>query len=189
MPYLSNAMASVIETIIGLYLIAVVLRFVLQLLRVDFRNPLVQTIVAVTDPPLRVLRRFVPGLYGFDLAAVFLIWMVALFKLALRLWAADYEFNWSGALVLSLADGLNTVLWVFLFAVLIRVVLSWVAPRSYHPAVRVINELSEPVMAPFRRILPSFGGLDLSPILTLLALRFVQQLLLTPLTNFGAGLL
>ncbi len=189
MPYFQNALATLGETIVGLYLVAMVLRFLLELLRVDYRNPLVQTIVTVTNPPLRVMRRFVPGLYGFDLAAPILIWLLELAKLVLRLWATDYSFNWSGALVLSFAEGLNSVVWIFLLAILIRVILSWVAPATNHPAARVIYGLSEPVMRPFRRLLPSFGGLDLSPILTLMTLRFVQQLLLTPLTNFGAGLL
>lgn len=189
MPYFQNALTPVIDTIAGLYLTVVALRFLLELVGVDYRNPLVQTIAAITNPPLRMLRRFVPGLYGIDLAALVLIWIIALGKLVLRLWVADYSFHWSGALVLSLADGLSAMLWVLFIAVLVRVVLSWVAPHSQHPAVRIITGLSEPVMAPFRRILPSLGGLDLSPILTLLALRLVQQLLLTPLTDFGAGLL
>ena len=189
MPYLQNALGSLIASLVSLYLIAVVLRFLLELLNVEFRNPLVQAVATATNPPLRVLRRFIPELYGLDLAAVFLIWGLALVKLVLGLWVADYAFQWSGALVLSLADGLNTLVWVLLFAVLARVVLSWVAPRSYHPAARAVAGLSEPVMAPFRRLLPAFGGLDFSPILTLLALRTVQQLLLAPLRDLGAGML
>lgn len=184
-----HALVALIETIAGLYLIAAVLRFLLELLRVDFRNPLVQTIAAITNPPLRILRRFIPELYGLDLAAVVLIWIIELVKLTLRLVIADHSFGWSGALVLSLANGLNAVLWVLLIAVLIRVVASWVAPRSRHPVVHLVDGLSEPVLAPFRRILPPIAGLDLSPILTLLALRLVQQLLLAPLLDVGAGLL
>ncbi len=189
MSYFQNAFLSIGETIVSLYLYAMILRFLLEWLRADFRNPLVQAMVAITTPPLQIMRRFVPGLYGLDLAAVVLIWVIALFKLALRLWANDYSFHWSGALVLSFVNSLNTIVWIFLIAILIRVVLSWVAPASSHPAARVIYALSEPVMAPFRRILPSFGGLDLSPILILFALRLVQKLLLTPLVNFAVGLL
>ena len=189
MTYFQHALVSLLETIIGLYLIAAVLRFLLELLRVDFHNPLVRTIATITTPPLRILRRFIPELYGLDLAAVVLIWLIELVKLTLRLFVADHDFNWSGALIVSLANGLNAIVWVLLLAVLIRVVISWVAPASRHPAVRLVSGLSEPVMAPFRRLLPSFAGLDLSPILTLMALRLVQQLLLAPLLNMGAGML
>ena len=184
-----SAPASLIQTVIGLYVIAVILRFLFELLRVDFRNPLAQMIVAVTNPPLRVMRRFIPGLYGIDLSAVALIWILELVKLAAPLMLAGYPFGWSGALVLSLAEGLNSVVWVFLLAVLASVVVSWVAPRSAHPAVRIVDDLSRPVMMPFRRLLPPIGGLDFSPIATLFALRLAQQFLLSPLAEFGARLL
>ena len=189
MPYLNNALASLIETIVGLYLIAVILRFLFQLLRVDFRNPLVQAVIIVTNPPLRLLRKFVPGLYGIDLTVVVLIVLVGLIKLALPLLVAGYSFRWGGALVLSMVYSMDTITWVFLIAILARVVLSWVAPRSHHPAAHIVAELSEPLLAPFRRLLPPFGGLDFSPIVALLALRMVQQLALAPLVNLGASLL
>ena len=189
MPYVQNALSFTIETLIGLYLIAVILRFLFQLLRIDFRNPIVQMIVTITNPPIIFLRKFIPGLYGIDLASLLLIVIIGMAKLALLLFVAGYSIKWSGVLVLSLADSLNAVIWVFLIAVLIRIILSWIAPRSYHPAVRILDGLSEPILAPFRRLLPSMGGLDLSPILTLLALRLVQQLVVSPLTDFGRSLL
>ncbi len=189
MSYFQDALGTVIETIIGLYLIAVILRFLFQLLRVDFRNPLVQAIVTITNPPLRFLRKYTPGLFGFDLASVLLILFIGLIKLALALAIAGYPFRWGGALIVSLASSLDAVVWIFIIAVLARVILSWVAPRSFHPAARILDGLSEPVLAPFRRILPPMGGLDLSPILTLLALRLVQQLALSPLADWGASLL
>lgn len=189
MPHIQNALGSLTATLAGLYLVVAILRFLFQLLRVDFRNPLVRTIVAITNPPLRLLRRVIPGLYGIDLAAVVLIWSIGLLKLALVLVIAGHPFRWSGALIVSLADSLDTLVWVFLIAVLARVVVSWVAPRSHHPAIRIVEGLSEPVMAPFRRLLPPLGGLDLSPILTLLALRLAQQIVVAPLLDFGVRLL
>ena len=189
MPYLQNSLGFLLETIAGLYFIAVILRFLFQLLRLDFRNPLVQTVVLITNPPLRFLRRFVPGLYGFDFAAVILIWLIATAKLVLQFFIAGHSFSWTGALIYSLADSIDQILWVFLFAVLARVVVSWVAPHSHHPAIHIVNGLSQPVMAPFRRILPSFGGLDFSPIVSMLALRLVQQLVVSPLAELGAHLL
>ncbi len=188
MPYLQNAMGFVIDTVVGLYLTALILRFLFQLLRMDFRNPLVQMMVVITNPPLRFMRKVIPGLYGVDLAMVVLILLVGLIKLTLPLLLAGYRFGWSGALVLSLADSLDTVVWIFLIAVLARVVVSWVAPRAHHPALSIIAHLSEPIMAPFRRILPPIAGLDFSPIATLMTLNLIQKLALTPLTDYGTRL-
>lgn len=182
-------MSSLLQNIIGLYLFVVIVRFLCQLLRVDFRNQLVQLVVLLTNPPLRFLRRFIPGLYGIDLTAVVLIWLLGLLKLVVPLTLSGVQLKWSGAFILGAANSLDTIAWVLLTAVLIRAVLSWVAPHSHHPGARLVVELSEPLLAPFRRLLPSLGGLDLSPILVLMSIRFVQQLLLVPLATWGARLL
>ncbi len=189
MSYFQPALISAVQTMLGLYLVAVILRFLLHLLRAELRNPVVQMLVLITNPPLRVLWKFIPAWRGVDLAAVALIVLLGMLKLAAPLLLIGAPLRWHGLLILSLANSLDTVLWVFLFAVLIRVVLSWVAPHSYHPAARVVVSLSEPVLAPFRRLLPPLGGLDLSPILTFLSLRLVQQLLLSPLADWGVSLL
>ena len=189
MSYLQNALGSGLETLLWLYLVAAVLRFLMQFLGVDFRNPLAQVVVAATQPPLRALRRFIPPMRDIDTAGLVLVWAVGFAKMTVQLWRADQSYGVIGALVLGLADCLNVVVWTLLIALVVRVILSWVAPHWRHPAVGVAEGLSEPLMAPFRRLLPSFGGLDLSPILVFLALRLVQQLLIAPLWDLGRGLL
>ena len=185
MPPLQNPFASLLAAALGAFLLVMTLRILFQALRVDFRNPLVQVVVSVTSPPLRFLRRFVPGMYGVDLAPPVLFMLLAFAKTALPLLVSGYAFRWSGALLFGLADALHTLVWIVLLSVLARVVLSWVAPASTHSGARLIAELSEPVMQPFRRLLPAFGGLDFSPILALLALRLVQQWALSPLAQLG----
>ncbi|MGI9311537.1 MAG: YggT family protein [bacterium] len=189
MPALQNTFGALFETVAGLYLMVAILRLLFQSLRIDFHNPLVQIVVSITDPLLRPLRRIVPRLHRIDFAAAALIWLVALVKLIVPLLLGGYNFNWIGALIYSFADSLDTAAWLLLFAVLVRVVLSWVAPNSHHPMARVIGGLSDPVMAPFQRILPSFGGLDFSPILALMCLRLIQGVALSPLAEFGARML
>ncbi|CAJ2377397.1 MAG: YggT family protein [Gammaproteobacteria bacterium] len=184
-----NALSSLAAALLGACMLLLILRILFQALRVDFRNPLVRGVISVTTPPLQFLRRFVPGLYGTDLSPLLLFVLLAFAKIALPLLLAGHTFGLSGALVFGLADSLDTLVWIVLLAVLARVVLSWIAPRSVHPAARLVAEMSEPVMLPFRRILPAFGGLDFSPILTLLALRLVQQWGIAPLAQWGAQLL
>ncbi|MGI9318058.1 MAG: YggT family protein [bacterium] len=189
MPYVQDALSVTIEVLVGLYLIAVILRFLFQLFRVDFRNPISQTIVKITNPPLRLLRKFIPGLFGIDMASVVLILIVGCLKLFLLTSIAGLRISPAAILVLSVAEILNIVCWTLLIAIFARAIISWVAPRSYHPAIRILDGLSEPLLSPFRRLLPNTGGLDLSPIFAILAINLVQRLLINPLFDFSRQLL
>ncbi len=189
MPYIQNALSFAIETILGLYLIAVTLRFVFQLCRVDFRNPISQMIVTVTNPPLKALRKIIPGLFGIDMASVVLILIVGTIKTSLLLTVSGYPTNLSGALVLTLGEVINTIIWTFLISILASAVLSWVAPRAHHPVISIVRDISDPVLRPFRRILPPMSGIDLSPLLALLALNLALKLVVHPLTDIGRQLI
>ncbi len=185
MPYIQNALSFTIETILGLYLIAVILRFVFQLLRVDFRNPVVQMIIALTNPLLKILRRLIPGLYGMDLSSMVSILLVGVIKTGLLLTVSGFPLQISAALVLTVAEVLNIIIWILIIAILGSAILSWVAPMSRHPGADLVNHVSGPVLRPFRRILPAFQGIDLSPILALFALNLLQKLVVHPITDFG----
>lgn len=168
----------ILQTLGSLYLLVVVLRFLLQLARADFYNPMSQFIVKVTNPPLLPLRRVIPGVMGIDLAAVVLALLVQFVIIEL------------GALILlgGLINPLYALLWsaigllaltanIYFWALLIMVIASWVAPQSANPALRLVHQLVEPVMAPFRKIMPDLGGIDISPIFAFLALNIVQVLI------------
>jgi len=185
MPYIQNALSFTIEVVVGLYLIAVILRFLFQLFRVDFRNPVSQVIVTLTNPPLKLLRRFIPGIYGIDLPSIVLMIVVGATKTGLLLFVSGINSNFPGVLVLSIGEILNTITWSLIIAILASAILSWVAPRSHNPVAVIANQLSEPILRPFRRILPSFSGIDLSPILALLALNLVLRLVVHPVTDAG----
>lgn len=189
MGYFSDALLFLGDTLIGLYIIAVLLRFLFQLLKVDFRNPLVQVVATITNPPLRFLRRFVPGLFGIDLAAVLLILLLGAVKLYFRGLLSGMAPPLPAVLVLSLAEALNSGIWILLAAVFIRAVLSWFAPGGYHPAIRLLADFTDPLLAPARRLLPAMQGLDLSPIVVLITLTLLQKLLVNPLYDLGRALL
>ena len=153
MPYFQDASSFVIETLFGIYLIAVILRFLFQLLRVDFHNPISRLIVKVTNPPLKILRRFIPGLFGIDLASVVLIIIVSFSKFFLLTMIAGQKIAAVAILVWSLAEALNIACWALLIAIFVRAILSWIAPHSHNPVLRILDGLSEPLLRPFRRLL------------------------------------
>ena len=168
----------VIQTVINLYLLAVLLRLLLQVARADFYNPMSQMLVKITNPPLLPLRRFIPGLLGIDLAALVLAVAIQFAGLALVITLLGHSLP-SPVLILiwSIIGCAGMVLNIYFFAVLVSIILSWVAPGTHHPGAQLLHQLVQPVMEPFRRLVPAVGGLDLSPILVFLAINVIQVLL------------
>jgi YggT family protein len=183
--YLGQAGLFLVETVFGLYILAVLLRFLFQLVRADFYNPISQFLVTVTNPPLRPLRRLVPGLWGVDLAAVVLLVALSVLKIYLLLFLSGQAAHPAGVVVLAVADLISTVVWIFIIAVFIRVILSWVNPGGYNPALGLLYSLTEPLMRPARRLLPPVGGLDLSPIVVFVLLYLSRFLIVAPLMDLG----
>jgi YggT family protein len=187
--YVGNAATFVVETIFSLYILIVMLRLLLQLVRADFYNPVSQGIVRATQPPLRVLRRVIPGVAGVDLASVVLLLALQMTELWLVLLILGRDAALAGLVVLSIAKLVELLLYVFLFAVLALVILSWIQPHAYNPVVGLISAIASPLMRPARRLLPPMGGLDLSPIAVLLVLGVLLRLLVAPLEHLGVSML
>jgi YggT family protein len=179
--YLTNPAVFLIQTLFGLYIVIVVLRFLLQLTRADFYNPISQFVVKATAPPLRPLRRIIPGFGGVDLASLVLAWLLKSVELVLVLTVLGAGANLIGSLLWSVPELVDLVLNIFLVAIVIQVVLSWVNPGGYNPAVGLLHRLTEPLLGPARRLLPPVSGLDLSPMLVMIALVLLKMLLIPPL--------
>lgn len=184
MSTLNQILIYLLQTLGGLYLMVVLLRLLLQIARADFYNPISQFVVKATNPLLLPLRKLIPGLLGVDLASIVLALLVAMALGQLVLLIAGlglinplYLLAWSAVAVL--AGTANLLFW----ALIIMVIASWVAPGSYNPALLLIRQLLAPVMAPFQRLLPPLGGLDLSPIFVLIALNIVSSFLIPSLAR------
>lgn len=176
---LNTAAIYVIQTLGSLYLLIVLLRFVLQLVRADFYNPLSQFIVRATQPLLRPLRKIIPSLFGLDMSSLLLALVIQFLLMGLTLLLAyGMTGNPLQLLVWSIIGVTALFLKIFFFAMIISVILSWVAQGSHNPGVELVNQICEPVLAPIRRILPSMGGLDLSPIFAFLALKLLDMLVI-----------
>ena len=179
--YLADPLVFLIRTLFGLYIAVVLIRFVLQWARADFYNPISQFVVRVTAPVLRPLRQIIPGYGGMDLASLVLAWALKAVELALIAGLLGHGGPLLGALAWAVPALLELVIDLFLFAILIRVVLSWVNPDPYNPAVALLDRLTDPVLSPAQRLLPPIGGIDLSPMLVMVGLVLLQMLLVPPL--------
>jgi YggT family protein len=186
MIFLREALVYLISTLFGLYLLAVLLRFLLQWVRADFSNPVSQFVVAVTNPLLRPLRRYVPGYRGVDVPSLLLMFVVKLLEQFLvTVVASGHTPAPAGLLLLTAAGLLQFTLYVYFFAILVRVVLSWVSPAAYNPVTVILHRLTEPLLSRAQRLLPPVAGLDFSPILVLIGLQVCQILVIKPLQLAG----
>ena len=187
--YFSNAGLFLIKTIIGLYLLIVLLRFLFQLVRADFYNPISQILVKLTNPALLPLRRVIPGLGGIDLASMVLLVAIKVLEYVLIGLLPGYGIPAPvGLFIMSITDLLALTINVFFFSILIQIIISWVNPHAYNPVITLLHQLNEPILSRARRLIPPISGLDLSPILVFVGLKLIEFLLIHPLKDLGRGL-
>lgn len=168
----------IITTLGGLYLWIVLLRFMMQIAKADFYNPVSQFVFKATNPVLLPIRRVVPGLFGVDVASLVLAFIVQLLVFLIPgFLKAGFALPYLALFIASVLKVIATLLAIYFVLVLVTIIASWVAPFSHHPLLLLSRQLSEPVMSPFRRLLPPLGGLDLSPILFLLTINVLVILL------------
>ena len=163
------------DTIVDLYLSIVIARFVLQMVRADFYNPLSQLIVKATSPLLMPFRKIVPGFGGVDIACIVLFLVLVLIKLILIGFLFGVELFLTSALVyLFFLAAVNAVLNFFFFVIIINFILSWVQPGGYHPIANAIVQMASPLLTPARRFIPPLGMLDISPMVVILLIYFTK---------------
>jgi YggT family protein len=180
-----------LQIVFSSMLVLVLVRLLLQQARADFYNPVSQFVIKVSDPLLKPLRRMIPGLWGIDMAAVVLLLLLQVLAIVTVLLLNGYAPPNPVLLLLWAIIGVvGLVVNFYFFALLAMIILSWVAPGSGNPAIHLIYQLTEPVMAPFRRLLPAMGGLDLSPIFVFIAINIMQIFLRHAAASIGlpAGL-
>ncbi len=164
----------IVQTLGSLYLFIVIVRFLLQVARADFYNPISQTVVRLTNPLLIPLRKVIPGIYGIDLASILLAVAISWVATELTMLAYGGFLNPATVLVWVSIGLLSFVTSIYFWGLLISIVFSWIAPYSHHPALQLLRQLMEPAMAPFRRLLPPMGGIDITPIFAFLTLQVIN---------------
>jgi YggT family protein len=182
---LNDAAIFIIKTLGSLYLLIVLLRFILQLVRANFYNPLCQFIVKATQPLLKPLRRIIPSMFGLDMSSLVLALIVQMLLiaviLALKGFLVDLLLLVPWALIAIFSLFLN----ILFYAMIISVILSWVAPGSHNPGAELVAQITEPVLAPFRRMVPNLGGLDISPIFAFIVIQLLQSWLIPRLAYYA----
>ncbi len=177
---LAQILITVLQIASTFYLTIVLLRFLLQLARADFYNPISQFVVKATNPLLRPMRRFIPGWGGIDGASLVLAVLIQCLTYLLILFTLSGGLpsinpvtlvTWSALTVVGL------IVKIYFWSVIAVVVVSWIAPQSHHPAIQLVAQITEPVMRPVRNLMPPVGGLDLSPIVVFLILSVVGQVI------------
>ena len=176
-----GAAVFLIDFAFSVYIFIVLTRFVLQVARADFYNPISQFIVKFTNPLLIPLRRIIPGFGGLDIASLLLAYLAQVIIYGLLSSLNGYGlliphiFLWAplGIFVLLLN--------IYFWGLIIMIVASWIAPNSYNPVLILINQILEPVIRPIRSKMPDLGGLDLSPMVIMLGLLIIYRIVIVPL--------
>ncbi len=196
--YFGEAGSYLIEIIFGLFIFLVLIRYLLQIARADFYNPIAQTVVKLTSPLLIPFRKIIPGLGKLDLATLVLLFLLFFGKLLLimlvsgrvellginfpeYLHSADLSTS-PGLVIAKLAivailKLINMAIWIYLIAIIILVISSWIASGNYNPFLNTIYQLSNPIMNPIRRRMPNTHGIDFSPLVVMVIFTLIQMAL------------
>lgn len=174
---LAGALSYLVSTITDLFVTAILLRLLLQWVRADFYNPLSQFLIKVTNPVLVPARRVIPSIGKLDTASVVVMLLLELIQLVVINLINQTEYGFQFLLLFAMRKLLLTLLMTYFVLIIARVLISWIANQSRHPLIPLIYQLTEPVLRPFSKVLPPMGGVDLSPLFALIALRFLLLLL------------
>lgn len=175
MNYLANASSYLVDALVGLALYAVLLRFWMQWVRANFRNPVGQFLITTTNPAVIPMRKVLPSIGSIDTATVVLALLVAMLKTFLLSVIAVGMPPFLNLLVYSIAELLRCSIYLFMAAMIVSIIASWINPHSYNPIIAVAQSIADPLLAPIRKIIPPLAGLDISPIFAFLILNLGLQ--------------
>jgi len=179
--YLSDPIIFLLDTVFSFYILAVLLRFILQWLGGDFYNPISQFLVKITHPPLRIMRRYIPAVGKIDTSSIILLLALQMLSDGITLMLTGVSFTFAALAVLSFSQLVSLLINVFVFAIFARAILSWINPGTFNAASNLLFTITEPLLAMCRRMIPYIGGIDLSPLVVLLGLQLAKMLIIPPL--------
>ena len=179
---IQDAIKFVIDALFSLFILAALVRFWMQALRAPARNPIAQFTIALTDWAVRPLRRVIPGLFALDIASLLVAWLGEFILQVLLLLVAgvsplENPAVLSVLLFIAFVKMIRLSIYVFMGAIIIQAVLSWVNP--YHPVAPFFDALTRPFLRPVQKAIPPVGGVDITPVLVLI---FLQLVLMLPVT-------
>lgn len=173
-----NPFIFLIDILFDIYIAIMLLRFLLQYVGADFYNPISQFIVKATQKPVFITRRLIPGFRGIDIATLVLALALIFIKLTVLYAIGGIQPSIFGIVIQGLYDLVQLIIDIFIFAIFIQAILSWVNPDPHNPVSGLLRSLTSPVLGPIRKLLPAMGGMDLSPIFALIGLMFIKRVIL-----------
>jgi YggT family protein len=183
--HLSNAGALIVQVLFGLAIGLFFFRFLMQGLRVDFRNPLAQFVYKATNPVLIPVQPVLPVLRGWNLAALLVTYLLTVIETWLLYTLARFPLTLPGVLITGLGQLIDFAMIALTGLIVVRAILSFVSPDRHNPVVQMLYRLSDPILKPFQRLIPPLGGFDISPVFAILALQLVRVLVANPLLELG----
>lgn len=171
------AFAFLVETLVQLFLVVVMLRLLLEAVRADFYNPVCQALIRITDPIIKPLSKLLPLVGRVNLAGLVVLYVVQLIGLVLVTLITGYVIDPVVLALLAILRLVRLLLVLYMVLILAGVIVSWVGQNVRHPIIPLLFQLTDPVLAPIRRILPPLGGFDLSPLVAIIAIQFLIILL------------
>ena len=186
MSYFTNPLVFALNTVFSFYIGAVMLRFLLQWVRADFRNPISKFLITITHPPLKILRRFIPAIGNIDTASIVLMLALQILATGGIAFLQGSLFSVGGLILTAFAQLLSLLLNVMFYAVFARALLSWFQQGSYSDFSMLLYSLTEPMLRVCRGMVPNLGGLDLSVILAVFGLQLAEMLLLPPIYQLAS---
>ena len=174
-----NPFIFLIDTLFSIYIAIMLLRFILQQVGADFYNPISQFVVKATQPLVSISRRFIPSIKKVDTATLVLVLMLIVMKLVLILSITGAQFNGQLLLIKAVYDLISLTFDIFIIALFVQAILSWINPDPYHPVSSLLRNLTFPVLKPIKKFIPPMGGIDLSTLVGLIGLMFIKRLVLS----------
>jgi YggT family protein len=184
--YMTDPIIFLIDTLFSLYILAILLRFLLQWCGADFYNPISQFLVKITHPPLRILRRFVPSIGKIDTSSLVLVFTLQMLADFFILLLKGVTISIGALTILAITQLISLLINVFIFAVFARALLSWMNPGAFNAAASILATLTEPLLDICRKFIPDLGGIDLSPLVALLLLQLAKMVILPPLHELAS---
>ena len=174
-----NPFIFLIDTLFSIYIAIMLLRFILQQVGADFYNPVSQFVVKATQPLVSVARRFIPSIKKVDTATLVLVMALIVMKLVILFAVAGARIDGQLLLIKAVYDLISLTFDIFIIALFVQAILSWVNPDPYHPISTLLRNLTFPVLRPIQKFVPPIGGFDLSTLVALIGLMFIKRLVLS----------
>lgn len=184
--YFTNPVIFIIDSVLSLYILAILLRFLLQWCRADFYNPVSQFIIKITHPPLKLLRRYIPPMGKIDTSCL-------VFALGLQMLADFSIFLLKGMTIsigalslLAMSELISMLFDILIYSILARAILSWINPAGFDSVSSVLISITEPMLDTCRKFVPDFGGVDASPLAALILLQLAKMVILPPIQQLAS---